>query len=671
MVSSTLAMTTTSASGAGSAGGSGSSGTNNSTGSSLAGQLVSSLNTPQVQTIQVGATPDFVTNDSGNGYVYVPNYNSTTVSVFAGTTATTVTAGSKPFFATYDPNNGFVYVTNEGTTSNGTGSVTVINGTTVPRGGTIYVGPNPYFGLFDPRNGYVYIPAYGGHNVYVLYGLSIVENIPTKNGPISATYDARHNYVDIMDLTAGYVTIMCNGSYVTNISLGASSEPIGAAFDSGNGYVYVADLGAGAVTILNGTSIVGNITGLGSPHSAVYDPSNGYVYVPNGRYSVAVITGTSLVKSVNTGTPSQSSVPLFAAYNPVNRQIYVANSYAANVTIINGTTTVSNVSLAAGTNPHSATYDPGNGNVFIPSGPGAATVSMIGPGPTVAPCVSVTHVSVTIQGGYQYAVVSWTDPSLSSTTFKWGSTTGFGTSYGLAVPTYTNSSYTYTVNLNDLSSATAYQFVVSLATACSGRSTPGAVVGAFQTSQVQVNGFPGWVANQTLSKYALDPVGLPVKGATVGISVVCHSTFGYPTVYFTGPKTSATGAYTLTLPLYNNSTQNEQFILTLTPLYGYNGPGCAYNGYDDFYFNSLSQFTLVASYKGEWNITRNVSANSPIAANERFQQFVLPPNELSNEPAAWHSSTRPTVTRITRMWSAAPSSPKGPRRARSRKRLRP
>ena len=77
---------------------------------------------------------------------------------------------SKPFFATYDPNNGFVYVTTEGTTSNGTGSVTVINGTTVPRGGTIYVGPNPYFGLFDPRNGYVYIPCFGGHNVYVLYG---------------------------------------------------------------------------------------------------------------------------------------------------------------------------------------------------------------------------------------------------------------------------------------------------------------------------------------------------------------------------------------------------------------------------------------------------------------------------------------------------------------------
>ena len=143
--------------------------------------------------------------------------------------------------------------------------------------------------------------------------------------------------------------------------------------------------------------------------------------------------------------------------------------------------------------------------------------------------------------------------------------------------------------------------------------------------------------------------------------MVCHSTFGYPTVYFTGPRCSATGAYTLTLPRYNNSTQNEQFILTLTPRKGYNGPGCAYNGYDDFYFNSLSQFTLVASYKGEWNITRNVSANSPIAANERFQQFVLPPNELSNEPAAWHSSTRPTVTRITRMWSAAPSSPEGPR----------
>ena len=110
----------------------------------------------------------------------------------------------------------------------------------------------------------------------------IVENIPTKTGQ-SPQPMMRGTITSTLDLTAGYVTIMCNGSYVTNISLGASSEPIGAAFDSGNGYVYVADLGAGAVTILNGTSIVGNITGLGSPHSAVYDPSNGYVYVPNGR----------------------------------------------------------------------------------------------------------------------------------------------------------------------------------------------------------------------------------------------------------------------------------------------------------------------------------------------------------------------------------------------------
>src|SRR3989442_812942 len=104
-----------------------------------------------IANVPVGLYPFGVAYDSGNGYVYVANQNSNTVSVINGTTVVaTVAVGSNPGAVAYDSGNGYVYVANLGSND-----VSVISGTTVVA--TIPVGIGPHGVAYDSENGYVYV----------------------------------------------------------------------------------------------------------------------------------------------------------------------------------------------------------------------------------------------------------------------------------------------------------------------------------------------------------------------------------------------------------------------------------------------------------------------------------------------------------------------------------
>jgi YVTN family beta-propeller protein len=65
----------------------------------------------------VGIEPAGVAYDPSNGYIYVTNYGSDTVSVINGATNTviaTISVGIEPAGVAYDPSNGYIYVTNYG-----------------------------------------------------------------------------------------------------------------------------------------------------------------------------------------------------------------------------------------------------------------------------------------------------------------------------------------------------------------------------------------------------------------------------------------------------------------------------------------------------------------------------------------------------------------------------
>src|SRR5438067_34051 len=130
--------------------------------------LASSTPTPDawggsvVGTLPVGNQPYGVAYDSGNGYVYVANYNSNTVSVISGTiVVTTIPVGSLPIGVAYDDGNGYVYVANSGSND-----LSVINGATVVA--TVLVGNAPSGVAYDSGNGYIYVANNGANTVSVI-----------------------------------------------------------------------------------------------------------------------------------------------------------------------------------------------------------------------------------------------------------------------------------------------------------------------------------------------------------------------------------------------------------------------------------------------------------------------------------------------------------------------
>src|SRR3989449_9732294 len=83
--------------------------------------LASSAPTPDsgggtvVANVTVGNSPQDVAHDSGNGYVYVANWGSDTVTVIDGTTVVaTVPVGRRPRGVGYNSGNGDGYVANRG-----------------------------------------------------------------------------------------------------------------------------------------------------------------------------------------------------------------------------------------------------------------------------------------------------------------------------------------------------------------------------------------------------------------------------------------------------------------------------------------------------------------------------------------------------------------------------
>jgi len=108
-----------------------------------------------IANISVGLWPVAVAYDPSNGYVYVANYRSNTVSVINGATnkvIASIAVGSGPNGAAYDSSNGYLYVTNYNSNS-----VSVINGATNMVIASIAVGSDPVGVAYDSSNGYVYV----------------------------------------------------------------------------------------------------------------------------------------------------------------------------------------------------------------------------------------------------------------------------------------------------------------------------------------------------------------------------------------------------------------------------------------------------------------------------------------------------------------------------------
>jgi len=112
----------------------------------------------------------------------------------------------------YDPSNGYIYVTDSGSDT-----VSVINGTTNKVIAIIPVGKEPWGVAYDPSNGYIYVTDVDSSTVSVINGANntVIATIPVgfASGPWGIAYDPSNGYIYVTNSLSGTVSIIA-----TNVS---------------------------------------------------------------------------------------------------------------------------------------------------------------------------------------------------------------------------------------------------------------------------------------------------------------------------------------------------------------------------------------------------------------------------------------------------------------------
>ena len=255
--------------------------------------------------------PAGVAFDPANGYIYVANSNSNTVSVINGATnnvIANISVGLNPVGVAFDSSNGYVYVTNFYS-----GSVSVINGATNTVIANISVGTEPHAVAFDSSNGYVYVANISG-SVSVINGATnnVIANISVGLNPVGVAFDSSNGYVYVANELSNTVSVIngATNTVIANIIVGTA--PAGVAFDPANGYIYVANSNSNTVSVINGATnnVIANIAVGSEPSGVAFDSSNGYVYVTNyGSGSVSIISTSPQVINEYTVTFTESGLP--------------------------------------------------------------------------------------------------------------------------------------------------------------------------------------------------------------------------------------------------------------------------------------------------------------------------------------------------------------------------
>jgi len=183
----------------------------------------------------------------------------------------------------YDPSNGYIYVTNYGS-----GTVSIIS---APAQAT-----KTYTVTFTESG----LPAGTGQKNpggYVKYTLDLINNtlingnfVNTGNAlePWSIAYDPSNGYIYVADAGSGTVSVINGKTNTVIATIRVGSEPWGVAYngvayDPSNGYIYVTNWYSGwysgTVSVINGTTVIATIPVGQGPWGVAYDPSNGYIYV--------------------------------------------------------------------------------------------------------------------------------------------------------------------------------------------------------------------------------------------------------------------------------------------------------------------------------------------------------------------------------------------------------
>lgn len=368
-------------------------------------------------TVRVGPLPAAAAVDPTTDTIYVANDASNTVSVIDGATCNgavhsgcgqhtaTITVGASPNWIALDPANHSAYTADQG--NNGVGSaVSVINTATCDstdlagcdqKTPTVAVGTQPWALTVDQALHSVFVINNWDDTISVINTTSCSaadhsgckQHPPTSQvgqGPQAITLDPATSTLYVANFVDGTVSVVdasdCDPSNSGGCrdvppSAAVGAFPTALAVDMADNTVYVADQDAGTVSLVNAaTCNVTRLIGCGAPVATVHvgkapagvaiDQATGTVYVVNsGAGTVSVINGVTCNAERTSGcagtppTVRVGSSPLGIDVDQATDTVYVTNLGADEkgdtVSVINGATCNSYDHAGCGQVPPTAT----------------------------------------------------------------------------------------------------------------------------------------------------------------------------------------------------------------------------------------------------------------------------------------------------------------------------
>jgi YVTN family beta-propeller protein len=196
--------------------------------------------------------------------------------------------------------------------------------------------------------------------------------------------DATTGLVYLPDSFTDTVVVLKGTAVLNTVHLAAGSQPFAVTINPTTGLVYVEDA-AGKVAILKGSTLLKTITVGAGPLIGAVDPGTGDVYIPNsGSDTLSVIKGQKVINTVKTG-----KYPDMVAVDPARHLAYVANLTSGTVSVLHGSTLQGTAKV--GTQPTGIAVDPvthlayvgniGSSNVSILDGTTVKATVKVGPKP--------------------------------------------------------------------------------------------------------------------------------------------------------------------------------------------------------------------------------------------------------------------------------------------------
>ena len=315
------------------------------------------------------------------GDVYVAGGTDNDVKVLDGSNGSVLATIPSYYTAdgvAFDPESRVVYVANQGSNN-----ISVIDPSTRTAIASLDVAPNPFLSTGGPANGTVFVGAACPGGLAELNGttgqIQMCLSIPGRVAGL--TYDGQNGRLYVSDGNSNITVVdTSNGKILDRIYLGDRPYWAGTwvmALDPQNGTLFVPNYDWGNMSVLNLTtdSVVKTIPAGPQPEVAVYDPIDGSIWVSE-------FNSPGYVDRFNASTYNslpRLSVPSYPegmVYDPNSREMYVADSGAAEVSVFSAANGSLIATIPVGTNDYSLGLDP-TADIILCANAGSNNVTLI------------------------------------------------------------------------------------------------------------------------------------------------------------------------------------------------------------------------------------------------------------------------------------------------------